>query len=114
MATLSQILEKKWPGSEQSLTLGADLYAGLVWLSATAKPTEQEIRAFSVEVDAILAAEAAAIHRQKELSKLDAVFQAFEVLAAAVDDLQTRAAVTGQVATRVDTLRARLAEIRAS
>ena len=49
MASISEILSRKWPGTEWVLT--ADDYSTLLWLSETPKPTEQEIRAFSDEVD---------------------------------------------------------------
>lgn len=111
MATLSEILPRKWPGAEWTLT--EDNYTTLVWISASPKPTEAEIRAFSAEVDALVAAERTAERHRSLLDRADAVLLAFEVLAAAIDDLQTRLVVTGQVANRIDTLRTRLADIRA-
>ena len=53
MATISEILPIKWPG--QGWTITEDDYATLEWFGDAPKPTEAAIRAFSAEVDAILA-----------------------------------------------------------
>jgi hypothetical protein len=49
MATLSQILSRRWPGAEW--TIAGDDYASLAWLSPGDPPAEAEIRALSAEVD---------------------------------------------------------------
>ncbi len=53
MATISDILGIKWP--DPGWTIDGDDYAALKWYRGDPKPTEAEIRAYSAEVDAILA-----------------------------------------------------------
>jgi hypothetical protein len=112
MASLSEILPRRWPGAEWSLS--ADDYATLNWLSATPKPGEAEIRAFSAEVDAEIQAEADLERKRTLLDRADSLLQALEILSDAVADLQTRAGVTGPVRTRVNALASKLSQIRAS
>lgn len=53
MATIADILPIKWPNMGWSIS--GDDYETLMWYSPTPQPTEAEIRAFSNEVDLILA-----------------------------------------------------------
>jgi hypothetical protein len=51
MASISEILSRKWPDSEWVLPSGR--YSSLIWLSEGEKPTEAEIMAHASEIDAI-------------------------------------------------------------
>ena len=53
MATISEILPIKWP--DPGWRIDGDDYATLEWFRGDPKPDEAAIRAFSAEVDAILA-----------------------------------------------------------
>lgn len=64
---LSIILERKWP--KQEWKLDGNEYAGLVWLSDSAKPSEKEIVDLWPEVQAELKAEADAIIAKKEAAQ---------------------------------------------
>lgn len=115
MATISEILARKWPGQEWSLA--GDDYATLVWGGPAPKPTEAEIRAFSAEVDALIAAEAKAERKLNAIVTSDSLLQALEILADAVADLQAKARVTSALAAssvnKITSLAAKLAQIRA-
>tara|TARA_R110000868_G_scaffold173199_3_gene409298 strand:+ start:224 stop:574 length:351 start_codon:yes stop_codon:yes gene_type:complete len=115
MATISEILTHKWPGSQWNLEGGT--YAGLVWMGATAKPLEAEIMAFSVEVDGILVQIAAQERWRDLLANADGVLQAFEILSDAIADLQAKARVTSALTqsniNKISGLVTKLAQIRA-
>lgn len=115
MATISQILSHKWAGAQWSME--GDAYAGLVWQDASPKPTEAEIMAFSVEVDGILAQIAAEERWRDALENADGVLMAFEILSAAVADLQAKARVTTALTqaniNKINGLVTKLAQIRA-
>ena len=82
MATIKQILVRRWPG--MWWTLDGDDYATLVWFdshnSPTLKPTEAEIRAWSESVDAEIALEERAQRQQDALNgdSVDAILTALE------------------------------------
>ena len=82
MATIVQILPRRWPG--MWWTIDGDDYATLVWFdshnSPTAKPTEAEIRAWSASVDAEIALEERAQRQQDALNgdSVDAILTALE------------------------------------
>ena len=69
MATLIEILSVKWPGIGATTT--GDDYATLRWEGEGPPPSEAEIRAFSGEVDAILAARAAKTAAETALMQVD-------------------------------------------
>lgn len=52
MASLANILERKWRGAHWSLS--GDDFETLVWMDPTVKPSEADIRKFSGEVDGIM------------------------------------------------------------
>lgn len=52
MATIGDILARKWPGAQWCLE--GDSYASLEWLSDGEPPTESGIRALSAEVDQLM------------------------------------------------------------
>jgi hypothetical protein len=92
MATLSQILSRRWSGS--IWRLDADLYASLQWLSGDPQPTESEIQAFSASVDTEIEAEQRARRQELRLFALGEknaeLLQVIEVLALAIQDLQAK------------------------
>jgi hypothetical protein len=115
MATLVDILERKYPGVSFQFT-DPDDYEGLLWKAgnAIAKPPEAEIRAFSAEVDAAMA-QALREERQEQAlyDTRDAVVKALKILADAVADLQGRVAgATTQNKNRVAALQAKIAQIQ--
>lgn len=69
MATISEILPIKWPGP--GWTIDEDDYATLRWDREDPKPSEAEIRAFSAEVDGILAVRAAKTAAEAALMQVD-------------------------------------------
>lgn len=69
MATIGDILARKWPGAEW--TLSEDDYASLSWLSEGEAPAEQDIRAFSDEVDEIMRRERMVVTPMQFLLALD-------------------------------------------
>ena len=103
MASLFTTLSYKWSGSGDTwrLPLNSDDYALLQWEGPNPKPTEAEIRAFSAEVDAVIAQRQLYRRFMNAIQDTDNLLQALEFLTAAVQDLQSRAGVTGQVANRV-------------
>lgn len=112
MATLAEILARKWPGAQW--TIHGDDYARLEWLSGNAvpKPREEEIRAKAAEVDAEIEAERRAVMRREAiLGDADRLFLALEVLARAVDELQALQPLATRTAP-VDALITKLVEIR--
>lgn len=89
MATLADILARKWPGARWSLR--GDDYATLRWAEVTPRPSEQDLRGHAAEVDALLAEEAKA--RQTHAALLGepgALLGVLAELAASVADLQAR------------------------
>jgi hypothetical protein len=77
MATIPEILSRKWPGMTWSIQ--GDDYATLAWRNAQPKPAEADIRALSSVVDAEIAAETAAKAQQdKFIAVPDALLQAME------------------------------------
>jgi len=70
---ISTILTRRYEGSEW--TLNGDNYAGLTWLSDTAKPTEKALQKVWPSVQAEIAAEAQAKLDAKAsaISKLEAL-----------------------------------------
>jgi len=89
MASLADILARKWPGARWSLR--GDDYATLRWTGEGPPPSEQDIRRQAAEVDAVMAEEARARHAQAALlGEPGALLVALGELAAAVADLQTK------------------------
>ena len=68
MATIAEILPRFWLNQEWSIN--EDDYDTLSWLEGNSltKPTEEEIRAHSTEVDALLADEAQRDRQQRALN----------------------------------------------
>jgi hypothetical protein len=111
MATLADIIARKYPG--MTFTITADDYATLIWDAAntTAKPDEATLRSFSVEVDGLVQADRDAEAQQRAMwDHPDAMLRSIEVLADAVASLLG----PGAQLNRVNTLRNRLAQIRAN
>jgi hypothetical protein len=71
MATIAQILTKKWPGTVW--TIRGDSYNELVWHEENTiiKPTEEEIRAFDVEISLELRWDVIRNKRNKLLTACD-------------------------------------------
>lgn len=119
MATLVQILSYKFAGSEWTMNnTEADDYANLIWHSATPKPTESEIRAFSAEVDGLFAADER-LRRQRrafESGEIDAILKGFEILALSqkqvINKLKPAAITEAITTTALDAMLARIAQIR--
>lgn len=90
MASLTEILQYKYPGSQWSMT-GGD-YNTLVWYPANTlpKPSLAELQGFSAEVDAMMATEARQARQRDTLLNQDQLLRALSVLINAVVDLQTR------------------------
>lgn len=78
---IATILTRKYPGQEW--TLDGDTYAGLQWLSATAKPSETELSALWDEVQAEIQAEA----DTKTQARLSAIAK-LEALGLTVDEVR--------------------------
>ena len=55
MATIGDILARRWPGAQWTMT--EDDYSSLHWMAGGEPPAEQDIRAFSAEVDVLMARE---------------------------------------------------------
>lgn len=110
MATLAQILEKKYPGRQWRLV--GDDYATLEFLDVGVVPTEVEIRAFSAEVDGLIADETLK-RRQVQLILSDPgrLFLALDILADAVNELAA-GGLTPATQTKINALRNRLDAIR--
>lgn len=85
MATIGEILARKWPGAEWCVS--EDEFGSLQWLSEGEAPAEQDIRAFSAEVDEIMRREAMVVTpRQFRLALLDAgLLDACEAMVAGAD-----------------------------
>lgn len=112
MATIAEILARRWPGAQWTIT--NDDYASLQWLpgNTAAKPSKEEILAKAAEVDAEIDTERKARARVDALMQdTDRLFLALEILARAVDELQALQPLATRTAA-VDALVAKLAEIR--
>lgn len=111
MATIAEILARRWPGAQWVIT--GDDYGTLQWLSKDVpQPSEAEVRAKSAEVDIEIEAERKARARvEAVLADADRLFLALEILARAVDELQSLQPLATRTAA-VDALVAKLAEIR--
>jgi hypothetical protein len=121
MALLVEILPRRFAGRQWTMrNTKADLYANLTWHDAAPYPTEAEIRAYSAEVDAEIAAENLATTQQDAfLQQRDAILMAVEVLALSINDIQDKlkpAALDSPLAqagiNKIDQLIAKLATIR--
>ncbi|MGE0256816.1 MAG: hypothetical protein AB7N54_19485 [Alphaproteobacteria bacterium] len=89
MATLADILARKWPGARWSLR--GDDYASLRWAEDAPCPSEQDIRRHAAEVDADMAEDARAKQAQAELlGEPGALLRIVAELAAAIADLQAQ------------------------
>lgn len=120
MATIAQILPRKWPG--ETWTIDNDTYAKLQWFSKTTpKPTEAEIRAFSAEVDAAIAAENAKITAQDKflrdnpdavLKLAELTFDGFASLYAVLSGAQKTALQGDQNFQALVAARTRLTQLR--
>lgn len=112
MASLAEILSRRWPGAQWTIT--GDDYATLQWLpeNTVARPSEKEIRSLSAEVDAEIEAKRKARARIDSLMQdADRLFLALEILARAVDELQSLQPMATRTAA-VDALVGKLQEIR--
>ena len=81
MATIPEILQRTWPGTEW--TIDEDNYETLIWPAgnAVAKPTESDIRSHSDAVDALLADETQRSRQQQALQDApDYLLKAIETL----------------------------------
>lgn len=119
MATLIQILAYKFQGSEWTMhNSEADDYANLVWHSATPKPSESEIRAFSAEVDTLFAADERLRRQRKafESGEIDAILRGFEILAMSqrqvINKLRPQSLTEPITTTALDAMLARIQAIR--
>ncbi len=79
---ISQILTKRYPGSEW--TLDGDNYTGLTWLSDAPKPTEEELLALWPTVQEEIAAEA-----QAKIDAKTSAIAKLEALGLTVDEIKT-------------------------
>ena len=70
MATIGDILARKWPGAQWCVE--EDSHASLQWLSEGEPPTEAEIRVFSAEVDQLMLRERMAVTPMQFRLALDA------------------------------------------
>lgn len=112
MATIAEILSRRWPGAQWTIT--GDDYASLQWLpeNTVAKPSKEEILAYAAAVDAEIEAERKARARVDAIMQdADRLFLALEILARAVDELQALQPLATRTAA-VDALVAKLTEIR--
>jgi hypothetical protein len=69
MATLADILARRWPGARWQVH--GDDHATLLWLSAGSPPAEAEIRAWSAAIDEEIAWEAVRAERNRRLAASD-------------------------------------------
>lgn len=119
MATLAQILAYKFPTRQWTMNNSeADAYANLVWHDAATPPTENEIRAFSDEVDGLIANDSRLVRQRKafESGELDAILRAIEILAMSqkqvVNKLRPQALTDAITTTALDALLTRIQQIR--
>ena len=104
MATIGEILQKRWYPALYGMSGGDDNYETLVWYpeNTVPKPTEAEIRALSDEVDAELALDAMRAAQQDIFNlhdRPDRLLTAVQALLAAVEDLRAKAQATEPLAT---------------
>lgn len=122
MATIAQILPRRWPGAIWSIQ--GDDYSTLAWnvASPQVKPTEAEVRAESASVDTEIAAEQRLERQQDALQSdsRDAYLKAIERLTFAVNDIQDKlkanalsAPLDATATAQIDALQTRLQQIRA-
>ena len=78
---IATILTKRYPDCEW--TLNGDDYAGLTWLSGTAKPTEAALTKLWASVQAEIAAEA-----QAKLDAKDSAIGKLKALGLTVEEVQ--------------------------
>ncbi|MEN3953577.1 tail fiber assembly protein [Iodidimonas sp. SYSU 1G8] len=69
MASIGEVLLRKWPGA--SWSVAGDQYSGLTWLSPGDAPSEAEIRAWSDAVDLEMAWEQVRATRNRLLAASD-------------------------------------------
>lgn len=119
MATLVQILAYKFPTAEWRMeNTPADSYANLTWISATPMPTEAELRAFSAEVDTLVAADERLRRQRKafEANEIDAILRALEILALSqkqvITKLRPQSLTEAITTTALDALITRINQIR--
>jgi len=130
MADWGQILAHGWPGEAWSFSASNlpcddqnDWDGRLAWDAGNAlpKPTLAEAEAARADTDAALATAARQRRWQDELTaREDKLLQALEVLTNAIDDLQAKirgnalsAPLDAAAQNQIDTLKTRLAQIRA-
>lgn len=115
MATLADILARRWPGARWSLQ--GDDYASLRWAddNLAPKPTEADLRQYAAEVDALMALEHAERKTLSEfLAEPGALLAALGELAASVADLQAKTGLAdAERRSAVAALRARVGGDRA-
>lgn len=92
MASLSDILSRRYKGALYGMTDTSD-YATLFWEKGNSlpKPTEEELRALSEDVDAEIAADK--VKRRQQgilLDRPDALLSAIETLTKAVADIHEK------------------------
>ena len=115
MAGISDILSKKWKG--QGWTLRGDDYSTLTWEADNSlpKPSESEIRAFSVEVDAIILDERSRSYQQKVFQEYDGFLRCLEIFARVIDEIQAKigeANLNPQNVEAIDKIRQKIVDIR--
>lgn len=119
MATLAEILPRKFPGN--GWRLRGDDYATLEWMAGNPdpKPSEATIRGFSAEIDTALAQEARARRQAEALfDSADALVKAIDILAdfqaQVASKLKGTALNTPLDTTRLAALRAKIDAVKAT
>lgn len=130
MATIAEILQHIWPGTEW--TVDDDDYATLNWAAGNGvtKPTEEEIRSHDAEVDAVISDEGRLNRQQRAmpdapdylLKTVETLIDGLIEIRRVVNDLRTTIvsqAHTGSftswdndVVTKIANLKQRIADLR--
>ena len=121
MATIVQILPRRWPGRTWSIQ--GDDYATLTWdiINPEAKPAEVDIRDQSDSVDAEIVIEVRKAKQQDQLSSdnIDAILLGFEIMVDAIFEIGSKlkpASLTSPldatVVARMQAMRTRIQELR--
>lgn len=119
MATLTDILQWKYPGAEWSIQ-GQD-YATLVWAptNTLTKPTLTELQGFSAEVDGLIAQAMRQDRQRERLLETDRLLVALSALTDALVDVRGKlrstalsSALDGQITTRLNSIKTRIDEIK--
>lgn len=87
MATIAEILQYKWPGSEWSIE--GDDYGTLNWISTDIpKPTQAEIRQHNGAVEQLIAAQRKAERKRDRLMEApEAMLQMVDILSETLQDV---------------------------